>query len=99
MLSYSKSEIELIYIVEVPSIAILNENGIGGRRGTAPVFGSGKSLFVNQVGLLAISRTKHGRSDYTADVEGITHRWMAEVRANRAKEAASSTREMTVAAG
>ena len=34
------------------SIAILNENETGGRRGTAPVVGSGKFLFVNQVGLL-----------------------------------------------
>ena len=34
------------------NIAILNENGIEGRRGTAPVFGSEKFLFENQVGLL-----------------------------------------------
>jgi len=33
-------------------IAILNENGTGGRRGTAPVLGSGKFVFVNQIGLL-----------------------------------------------
>ncbi|WAS05089.1 DUF2887 domain-containing protein [Gloeomargaritales cyanobacterium VI4D9] len=41
------------------TIAILNENGTGGHRGTAPVLGSGKFLYaygtqadVNQVGLL-----------------------------------------------
>ncbi len=34
------------------SIAILNEHGTEGRRGTAPVLGSGKFLLVNQIGLL-----------------------------------------------
>ncbi len=41
------------------TIAVLNENGTGGRRGTAPVLGSGAFLYaygtqanVNQVGLL-----------------------------------------------
>jgi len=34
------------------SIAILNENGTGGRRGTAPVLGSEEFMFVNQIGLL-----------------------------------------------
>jgi len=33
-------------------IAILNENGTEGRRGTAPIFSSEKFLFENQVGLL-----------------------------------------------
>jgi len=34
------------------TIAILNENGTGGRRGTAPVLGSERFVFVNQIGLL-----------------------------------------------
>ena len=45
--------------IEGTSIAILNENGTGGRRGTAPVLGSGEFLYAygtqanaNQVGLL-----------------------------------------------
>ena len=36
------------------AIAILNENGTGGRKNTAPVFSSGQFLFANQVGLLYV---------------------------------------------
>ena len=41
-----------VRIPKKSAIAILNENGTEGRRGTAPVLGSGEFLFVNQVGLL-----------------------------------------------